>query len=71
MMGYPRNIQSGALNHGADGAIIIDFITEGDVATVLRTADPFGIAHDCINPAGHDPIASCGEVVCRHCARIF
>ena len=34
-------------------------------------ADPFMIDHDCINEAGHQPIASCGAVVCAHCARIF
>ena len=34
-------------------------------------ADPFELDHDCINPAGHQPVPSCGEVVCFHCARII
>lgn len=33
-------------------------------AAALASADPFEIDHDCINPAGHQPIPSCGEVVC-------
>lgn len=34
-------------------------------------ADPFLIDHDCINPRGHQPIPSCGEIACFHCARII
>jgi hypothetical protein len=34
-------------------------------------ADPFLIDHDCSNETGHQPIASCGAVVCVHCARVF
>lgn len=33
--------------------------------------DPFLIDHDCTSKTGHQPIASCGAVVCVHCARIF
>lgn len=33
-------------------------------------ADPFGIDHDCLNPAGHDFIATCSDVVCCHCAKV-
>lgn len=33
-------------------------------------ADPFLIDHDCRNPAGHDFIAACGDVVCPHCAKV-
>jgi len=33
-------------------------------------ADPFGIDHDCRNPAGHQFTAACGDVVCIHCARV-
>lgn len=40
------------------------------VAT-LASADPFDLDHDCVNPSGHQPITSCGEVVCFHCARII
>jgi|KBSMisStaDraftv2_1062788.scaffolds.fasta_scaffold3708690_1 hypothetical protein len=41
------------------------------VAAMLPPPDPFGLDHDCLNPGGHDPHLSCGELVCRHCARIF
>lgn len=34
-------------------------------------ADPFGIDHDCISETGHQPVVSCGAIVCFHCARIF
>lgn len=40
-------------------------------AAALASADPFEIDHDCINPRGHQPIPSCGEVACFHCARII
>lgn len=45
--------------------------TEEIVAAALASADPFELDHDCINPAGHQPVPSCGEVVCFHCARII
>jgi hypothetical protein len=34
-------------------------------------ADPFGIDNDCTSEAGHYPIASCGDVVCVHCGKVF
>lgn len=41
-------------------------------ARVRREADPFRCDDPCpVNPAGHRTIASCGEVVCWHCAKIF
>lgn len=40
------------------------------ILAMLTPADPFGLDHDCLNPTGHEFIASCGEVVCSHCARI-
>lgn len=55
----------------ARGAPAEMLVTLDDLADVIRQADPFLIAHDCSNPTGHDPIASCGEVVCAHCARVF
>jgi len=33
--------------------------------------DPFLIDHGCDNPQGHEAIATCGEIVCRHCAKVF
>lgn len=46
-------------------------LAEEIAAAALASADPFEIDHDCINPRGHQPIPSCGEVVCFHCARII
>lgn len=42
-----------------------------DAAFVNRTADPFLIEHGCLNPAGHEAMASCGAIVCAHCAKVF
>jgi hypothetical protein len=40
--------------------------------TTLTASDPFGIDDPCpFNRNGHDPHASCGTVVCVHCAKIF
>lgn len=44
--------------------------TVADDATPLDPADPFGIDHDCLNPAGHAFISDCSELVCHHCGRI-
>ena len=44
---------------------------EQEAAFINRTADPFGIAHGCIKPAGHIAIQSCGAIVCAHCAKVF
>ena len=33
--------------------------------------DPFGIDDRCTSQTGHYPIASCGAVVCVHCAKVF
>jgi hypothetical protein len=32
--------------------------------------DPFGIDHDCDNPAGHQFVATCSDIVCWCCGRI-
>lgn len=53
------------------GAIIIKEIEREELVEALFGADPFLIDHDCLNPSGHDAIASCGEIVCCHCAKVF
>lgn len=50
-------------------ATITRFVAE-ELAFIGRTADPFGIDHDCLNPAGHRFIGSCGDVACVHCAKV-
>jgi hypothetical protein len=62
---------SAAVKAHAAGAPIVRLVTREDVARIEREQDPFGIALHCTNPAGHQPIASCGEIVCAHCARVF
>lgn len=61
----PRRVEIGF------GFVVTEFIGPQEVAQIEREADPFGIAHMCPNPAGHQPIVSCGEIVCAHCGLIF
>lgn len=68
-MGFHRTTQPQALDRVAITAIIAPIVTD-EVAFAMRTADPFNVDHDCLNPSGHDFIASCSEIVCRHCGRI-
>jgi hypothetical protein len=70
MSGFHRQGQPAAFDRAAVRAVVINFIGEREIATLLREQDPFGIDHDCLNPAGHDFIGACGEVVCVHCGRI-
>jgi hypothetical protein len=50
----------------------IAFIREWELADKLREIDdPFGVDQNCLNRGGHQPIASCGEIVCVHCSKIF
>lgn len=64
-MGFNREAQMVALDRSA----VTAFIAE-ELAYAIHGADPFAVDHDCVNPAGHDFIASCGDVVCCHCGRI-
>lgn len=54
-------------------ASLVDILNLETVsARVKREVDPFLVDDPCpMNPTGHKPIASCGEVVCWHCAKIF
>lgn len=49
--------------------LVAELIAE-EIIVTLPPADPFGIDHDCRNPAGHHFIASCGDVVCVHCSKV-
>lgn len=60
-----------AVRAHAQGAGVVHLVTRADIARIEREQDPFGIALSCTNPAGHQPTASCGEIVCVHCARVF
>jgi len=69
MSGFLRTGRTNAM--AAMPVAISDFVSEREVARVRREQDPFGLAHACINPAGHQPISSCGALVCFHCSQIF
>lgn len=49
--------------------LVEEFIAK-NLAPLIPDADPFLIEHDCLNPAGHRFIGSCGDVVCVHCAKV-
>jgi hypothetical protein len=68
-MGFHRQGMPAVLDRAAVTAVITRYVAE-ELAFLNRTADPFGIAHDCRNPAGHDFISSCGDLACVHCGRI-
>ena len=68
-MGFHRTLQPRPLDRAAMTEVIARIVAE-EVAFVVRTSDPFGVDHDCLNPAGHDFIASCSEIACRHCGRL-
>lgn len=69
-MGFLRQGQPVALDRAGLTAVVTRLLAE-EIAFISRTADPFGIDHDCLNPAGHDPIASCSEIACCHCSKVF
>lgn len=68
-MGFQRGTQPAALDRGAVTAVVTRFLAQ-EIAFEQRSADPFGVAHDCRNPAGHTFIGSCGDVVCVHCSKV-
>lgn len=70
MSGFTRTKQPQPLTRAQAIAILQPRATE-EIAAILAGQDVFGIDHDCLNPAGHDAIASCGDVVCPHCAKVF
>jgi hypothetical protein len=70
-MGFNRTtIQPASLDRAAVRSAVLQFAYEEEIAAILGAEDPFALAHDCRNPAGHDFIASCGDVVCVHCAKV-
>ena len=67
-MGFHRS-RPAALDRSAGASVITRFVAQ-EVAFAARTTDPFRIDHDCLNPAGHYFIGSCGDVVYVHCTRV-
>ena len=54
-------------------APLIAFIAEEEIAATFRRLDPFLIDGACPMNGGafHQPIRSCDEIVCAHCATVF
>lgn len=69
-MGFHRQGMPAALNRAQATAVVTRIYAE-ELAHLRRTADPFLVENDCLDPAGHDFIPSCGRLVCPHCSRIF
>jgi hypothetical protein len=68
-MGFHRIPQPASLDRAGLTAIVTRFLAE-EIAFARRNSDPFEIEYDCRNPAGHDFIAACGDVVCCHCGKV-
>ena len=69
-MPLPREIAQ----HPVPRAIpVARFVSEREIAAVMRASDPFGVDDPCpFAPDGrHYGIGSCGEVACCYCAKIF
>lgn len=69
-MGFLRQGMPPSHDRAAISAAITRFVAEEMIAAVNAATDPFLIDHDCVNPAGHHFIGSCGDVVCVHCTRV-
>ncbi|EJN07918.1 hypothetical protein PMI42_07448 [Bradyrhizobium sp. YR681] len=70
-MGFHRQRQPAALSRVQAIDVIKTFVGEQEIARILAEQDVFLIESDCVNPAGHGAVSSCGEVVCPHCAKVF
>jgi hypothetical protein len=69
-MGFHRIPQPAPLDRTSLTAEVTRLIAE-EIAFARASADPFGVENACpLNPAGHDFIGSCGDVVCCHCSKV-
>jgi hypothetical protein len=68
-MGFHRQGMPASLDRAAVTAVVTRFVAE-ELAFLTRTADPFLVDHDCLNPAGHKFEGCCGDVVCVHCGKV-
>ena len=51
--------------------LVTEFLSCEEIVDLIDPPDLFLIDHDCRNPAGHHPIASCGDIVCPDCGKVF
>lgn len=73
MSGFLRRSQRQALQRVQVLDVVSHFSRENEIGNLLREQDPFGCDDPCPMNGGaqHRPIQSCGEVVCRHCSKVF
>lgn len=65
MAGFIRGTQPAQLNRASLARFVADCVAQE------LLPDPFAVAHDCVNPAGHDVQPSCGALACVHCSKVF
>jgi hypothetical protein len=72
-MGFHRQGQPAARNRVPHPTAIARFVGEQEIAHVFAAQDPFRIDDLCtLSPDSvHQAYASCGEVVCVHCSKVF
>jgi hypothetical protein len=73
MSGFLRGSQRKALRRVQVLDVVSAFAREQEIAQLLREQDPFGCDDPCPMNAGapHQPIQSCGDLVCCHCSKVF
>lgn len=73
MSGFHRIAQPPALDRAGVTAFVTRFVSELSCRAVEARQDPFRIDNPCLfNRSGdHELIVSCGDIVCRHCSRVF
>lgn len=70
MSGFIRGNQPAALGREGVKAAVTRFLAI-EIAEANAGRDPFGLDDPCpVNPAGHQFIGSCSDVVCCHCSKV-
>lgn len=73
MTAFTRQPSAAALAATRQRPRVSEFVAAPVVAAARARLDPFGIDDPCLQNAGglHQPIGSCGDVVCCHCTKVF
>ena len=53
------------------GARVVPLPSAEELAWIARQQDPFGLAHACSDPRGHQPIWDGEIIACYHCDVVF
>ena len=69
-MNFHRHPSSAVIAAGR-GARIVPLPSAEELAFIARQQDPFGLAHMCSHPGGHQPIADGEIIACYHCDVVF